>query len=291
MTKLVILGCENSHANGFLKIISNKELYPDVEVIGVYSDDTAAAEKLNEAFGVPVLSSYDEAVGKVDGIIVTARHGDNHLKYAKPYMASGIPMFIDKPITCSEEDALELARLAKANGVKLCGGSICAIYPETVELADRVKSNNFTHMCAGHVSAPFDPVNDYGNFYFYTQHLVDMMTAVFGFDVREVTADIRDTTASVIVRYDGFNVTGTYTSHQIPHPYRITVYAHEGIVTVTPAPNTNSYVDELEELLRLIRGEEMEKSYEEFILPSFIINAMLRSNESGKRERINEIKL
>ena len=291
MTKLVILGCENTHANGFLAIINDKKLYPDLEVVGVYSDDAEASRKLNEKYGVNVLSSYDEAVGKVDGVIVTARHGDNHLKYARPYMASGIPMFIDKPITCSEEDALELARLARANGVKLCGGSICPFYPETIELARRVKSGELTQICAGHVSAPFSPVNDYGNFYFYTEHLVDMMTAVFGFNVLEVCADIRDITASVIAHYDNINVTGTYTSQQIPNPYTITVYAHEEIATVVTSPTSDSYIDELESLLRLIRGEEMDRSYEEFIFPSFMLNAIVRSSESGKREKIHELKL
>ena len=101
--KIVILGCENSHANAFLGFIRDKEEFSDVEVIGVYSHEREAAEKLNEQFGVPVLSSYEEAVGKVDGVIVTARHGDNHYKYAKPYIESGIPMFVDKPITFDED--------------------------------------------------------------------------------------------------------------------------------------------------------------------------------------------
>ena len=77
-----------------------------IEIIGVYSHDKDASLKLNDMFGVPVMESYDELVGKVDGIIITARHGDNHYKYAKPYMESGIPMFIDKPITVSKEDAI-----------------------------------------------------------------------------------------------------------------------------------------------------------------------------------------
>ena len=81
MKKVVILGCENSHADTFLKLIQTGN-YPEIEVVGVYSDDRAAAEKLNSAFGVAVMDRYDQAVGQVDGVMVTARHGDNHLKYA-----------------------------------------------------------------------------------------------------------------------------------------------------------------------------------------------------------------
>ena len=108
MKKIVILGCENSHADMFLGYWKENPKYQDLEVVGVYSDERAAAEKLAADFGVPVMDRYDEAVGKVDGVVITARHGDNHYKYAKPYIASGVPMFIDKPITVSEEDALRL---------------------------------------------------------------------------------------------------------------------------------------------------------------------------------------
>ena len=110
MYKVAILGCENSHANGFLDTVNNRKIVSDIEFVGVYSDDRAAAEKLREQFGVPVMERYDELVGKVDGVMITARHGDNHLKYARPYLDSGIPMFIDKPITCTEDDARVLAR-------------------------------------------------------------------------------------------------------------------------------------------------------------------------------------
>ena len=110
MKRIAILGCENSHANAFLKFIREREEFSDVEVVGVYSDQKEAAEKLKEQFGVPVLEDYDDAVGQLDGLIITARHGDNHYKYAKPYIDSGIPMFIDKPITVSEAEAVEFMR-------------------------------------------------------------------------------------------------------------------------------------------------------------------------------------
>ena len=99
MYKIAILGCENSHANNFLRVIYKEKLVSDVEVVGVYSYDMEAAQKLHEEYGVAVAESYDAFVGKVDGIMITARHGDNHYKYAKPYLDSGIPMYIDKPIT------------------------------------------------------------------------------------------------------------------------------------------------------------------------------------------------
>ena len=125
MKKIVILGCENSHANSFLKFLTEDESYKDVEVIGIYSDERDAMEKLAKEFNVPCMCSYDDEVGKVDGVIITARHGDNHYKYAKPYLPSGVPMFIDKPITVSEKDAAALMADLKRYGVQITGGSSC----------------------------------------------------------------------------------------------------------------------------------------------------------------------
>ena len=50
MYKIAILGCENSHAEGFLKIIQQD--YPDIQVLGVHSEYPGEAEKLQEKFGV-----------------------------------------------------------------------------------------------------------------------------------------------------------------------------------------------------------------------------------------------
>ena len=69
MKKIVILGCENSHANMFLNFHRDNPKYKDVEVVGVYSDEIEAAKKLSETYGVKVMQSYDEAVGQVDGVL------------------------------------------------------------------------------------------------------------------------------------------------------------------------------------------------------------------------------
>ena len=50
MKKIAILGCENSHADAFISCIKTKEEFSDVEVVGVYSNDREAAQKIFEKF-------------------------------------------------------------------------------------------------------------------------------------------------------------------------------------------------------------------------------------------------
>ena len=142
MYKIAILGCENSHANSFLKYIKENEAYSDIETLGVYSIDRAAAEKLSAEFGVKVMESPDELVGKLDGLIITARHGGYHYEFAKHYLNDGIPMFIDKPITVTEEDAYNASRLiGKKEGI-LAGISSGAAIHAAIMLANLKENAN-----------------------------------------------------------------------------------------------------------------------------------------------------
>ena len=211
MYKVAILGCENSHANQFLNHVLVEKKCNDIEFVGVYSDDKEAAQKLHDEFGVYVADSCDEFVGKVDGIVITARHGDNHYKYAKPYMQSGIPMFIDKPITVSEEDAIALAKDIKDNNVKFCGGSMCVFFDGVLKAKEEITKNPEDKILSGLVRAPLNLNNEYGGFFFYSQHLVEMMTVLFGCYPKSLKAYKNDRIITVIVRYEDYDIIAEYT--------------------------------------------------------------------------------
>jgi len=209
MYKIAILGCENSHANNFLNLISEGH-YPEIEVVGIYSNESEAVKKLHDQFGVKIMENYDELRGQLDGVMITARHGDNHYKYAKPYLDDGIPMFIDKPITCSEDEATEFMRVAREKNIRLCGGSTCAALQETLELAQAVREKSCGEIRGGSLACPIHTSSPYGGFYFYAQHLVEIMTTVFGNDVRKIYADKRENSVTFMASYDNFNVNATY---------------------------------------------------------------------------------
>ena len=157
MKRIVMLGCENSHVNTFLSIMKqDPDKYSDVEVVGVFSEDAAAMQAVCREFGVPAMQSVDQFVGQVDGVVITARHGGKHYPYAKPYLASGVPMFIDKPITVDEQQALALVGECRAAGVRVTGGSCCKYAPEIAELR---ASLNAQDIRGGFVRAPINMEN------------------------------------------------------------------------------------------------------------------------------------
>ena len=277
MYKVAILGCENSHADSFLSLIKDG-LYPDLEVVGVYSHEEEPPKKLQEKYGVAIMKNYDELIGKVDGIMITARHGDNHYKYAAPYLASGIPMFIDKPITCKEEEAVAFMKAAKENKVRLCGGSVCGFADEATELSEIVKNSPAGTFTGGNLTCPIYMDSVHGGFFFYAQHLVEIMLRVFGADVLEVSADRFEKSLSFVAKYKDFHVTATYAQQK--GYYYVSVFTRDGATSRMLTINRQSFCHELDSMLALLKGDDMTTDYQSFIRPVFIMNALLRSAET-----------
>ena len=284
MKKIIILGCENSHAKNFLNAIKEDKKYDDIEVVGVFSEDKPAMQALSDEFGVASLSSYSDGVGKVDGVIVTARHGDNHYKYVKPYLKSGIPAFIDKPITVSETDALSLMRECKKYGVRVTGGSSLIHVPEVIELGRKVKENEGGATLGGIVRAPINLHNEYGGFYFYSQHLVEIVMTIFGRYPEKVKAIANGKCITVVFCYDNYNVTGLYTDGcYVYSAERFSESGNDGGVFTLDGV----FKAEFDKFYSLLKGGEQQTSYDDFIAPVFVINAIDRSIKSGKTETVN----
>ena len=291
MKKIVILGCENSHADMFLGFMKGNEKYADLQVAGVYSDDKTAAEKLAEKYGVKVMSAYDEAVGRVDGVIVTARHGNNHYKYAAPYVKTGVPMFIDKPITVNEGEALKLARECKAAGVRLTGGSTC-VHDERVQTLKNEHDNNKDgKTISGFIRCPINLKNNYGDFFFYSEHLVGIMSTIFGYYPESVKAYKNAEKITVVFRYKDYDVTGLYVDkNNLYYAMRIAENGVHG--EELPINELNPcFKMEFNSFYGLLCGEKQRLSYEDFIAPVFVLNAIQRSLDSGDEEKINKFEV
>ena len=287
--KIAILGCENSHADAFLKFIREAEAFADVEVVGVYSDEGDAAERLREKFGVPVMEGHADAVGNVDGIVITARHGDNHYKYAKPYIDSGIPMFIDKPITISEDEAVTFMRRLRDKHIRISGGSSLKQDALVQQLRQEAEGNVGGATVGGYVRAPLQYQSQYGGFYFYAQHLVEMVCEIFGRYPVSVTARQNGKQIHVLFHYEGYDCIGLFCDRS--SLYYASRMAETGTSGFELSATSDWFYREFQEFYEILSGEGQKGTYEDFISPVFIMNAIMRSLESGREEAVRKIQL
>lgn len=283
--KIAILGTENSHAWAFADLIHKNDIYKDIEIIGIYGYDDAANKKIVDAgYCNYVASDPHEFLGKVDAIMCTARHGDNHYAYAIPYVKAGIPCFIDKPFTVDMAKAEEMITEAKKSGALLCGGSMLKYMDGLKEMREFIDEKGA--VMGGDISAPINMVNDHGGFFFYSQHLIEMMLTVFGEDVKKIYARCPDESKNrltFIADYGDFDVTGHFYGC---YHYACNLYSAEGIKHSECVAGhydlAKHYKNEFDEFIAMVNNKKMPESYERLILPVKILNAIYDSYKTGK---------
>lgn len=282
MYKIAILGCENSHAIGFLDIISKD--YSDVQVIGLYSDEEGVAEALGKKYGVPVMKTADELVGKVDGVVNVARHGGKRYAMTKPYIATGVPVMLDKPVVNSEEDALALKADLMAHKVKACGGSLCRFPQPVQDLKKVVEEQTWGEVYGGLLRAPINTDNEYGGFPYYAQHLVQAMGEIFGYYPNSVQAFVNGKVINCIVHYDSYDVNLQFVEKNDNFYAGVSC---ENYGVFEQYRFVGCFEKEFAEFYDLVRGEEQKTSYDDIIAPVFVMCAIERAIQSGKEEVIH----
>ena len=129
--RIGIIGTDTSHVPIFTKAF-NDSAAPDhiagFRVVAAYkggSQDLESsrtrvdqfAEEIRTKYGVEIVPDIKTLLTKVDVVLLESVDGRAHLQQAKQVIAAHKPVFIDKPLASTLDDAREIARLAKAAGV------------------------------------------------------------------------------------------------------------------------------------------------------------------------------
>ncbi len=129
--RLGIIGTDTSHVIAFSSVLNNPshpDHIPGARIVAAYkggSSDVESsytrvdkyAEELKAKWNIEIVPDIPTLCSKVDAILLESVDGRKHLEQAKQVIAAKKPMFIDKPLASTLEDAREIARLAKAAGV------------------------------------------------------------------------------------------------------------------------------------------------------------------------------
>ncbi len=88
----------------------------DVELVGVVDSDRKRAAEIAAALGTEAFSDHRDLIGKVDAVSVVVPTQFHHA-VARDFLAAGVHVLIEKPITVTIEEADELIALAEKNKV------------------------------------------------------------------------------------------------------------------------------------------------------------------------------
>ncbi len=135
--RLGIIGTDTSHVVVFTQMFNDPayaEHIAGARVVAAYksaSPDIAAswsrvdrfADELKTKWKIEMEPDIATLCRNVDAVLLESNDGRKHLSQAREVIAAHKPMFIDKPLASTLEDAREIARLAREAGVPFFSSS------------------------------------------------------------------------------------------------------------------------------------------------------------------------
>lgn len=137
-----IIGTDTSHAGAFAKTLNEmgdhvtaayKGGSPDIEESASRVDKYA--QELQDKYGVKIVDKISDLCPLVDAILLESVDGRPHLAQFREAAACAKPVFIDKPLAASLEDAKAIAQLAREKNIPWFSSSSLR-YGPTAELVN-----------------------------------------------------------------------------------------------------------------------------------------------------------
>ena len=122
MSKALRIGVLGAGHLGRIHVQQWREV-PGVELVGFFDPHPEKCEAITKEFGLTALQSADAVLDAVDVLdIVTPTL--THFELAKKALNSGKHVFIEKPVTNTVPEALELVDMARRSGLKVQVGHV-----------------------------------------------------------------------------------------------------------------------------------------------------------------------
>ncbi|HDH07284.1 MAG TPA: Gfo/Idh/MocA family oxidoreductase, partial [Thermoproteales archaeon] len=219
MYKIGIVGSDNSHAITFSQMLNDplhKYHVDGMRVLYLYGlNDERNREVAEKGRILHIVGEPEEMIGKVDCVFIEFRDGALHYKYAKPFLEEGIPVFVDKPLAATVEDAEKIVKLALDNHTLLTSFSVLRFSKKVQAIASEEKPVTLT------ITGPGDPDSQYSGLIFYGIHVAEILEEIVSPRSWEVYAIRKGKTVEALINIENGPIANIKISNEIPYNFTI----------------------------------------------------------------------
>ncbi len=135
-----------------------------------------------EKAGVKIVSSMDELLEMVDGILIETNDGRPHMKEVLPALKAGKPVFVDKPVAEDLSGVIEIYRAAEEYGVPIYSSSSLRYGANP----QKINQSQKDQVLGANTYSPASLEPGHTDLYWYGIHGVEMLYTVMGTGCQEV---------------------------------------------------------------------------------------------------------
>jgi hypothetical protein len=266
------------HVDGARVVAAFKGGSPDVEAS--HSRVDGFADELRTEWSVELVNDIASLCPLVDAILLESVDGRAHLEQTRQALACGKPMFIDKPLASTLEDAREIARLAAEAGVPWFSSSSL----RWSEIVTTLKSDD-TRGVSTWGPGPTEP-HHHLDLSWYAIHPIEMLYALMGTGCVEVTRTLSESGDIVMGRWADGRL-GTVRVLPEARSYGAVAFRPDK-VEPSPPDAQHSYLPLLREMIEFFRtGRSPVPNEETLEIFAFMDAAQRSKGQGGTPVRLN----
>ena len=158
-----------------------------IELVGVCDTIEERAEEVAAQFGARAFTDYHDMIGEVDAVSIAVPTSRHHA-VAKDFLAAGVHVLVEKPLTKTLQEADELVKIAKRKKLILQVGHIERFNPAVSAIEPYIKKPKFIECQRLGSIKRKSRVKDVGVVLDLMIHDIDIILGLLGSKVKTIAA-------------------------------------------------------------------------------------------------------
>jgi len=190
---------------------------------GSHSRVEGFTNEFRDELGIEISESIEEMAEGMDAFLLESVDGRQHLEQFKILAEYGKPVFIDKPLACSYEEAKAILDLASVKNIPVM---TCSALRYALGIADALEEGEKNQAC--HAFGPMAILEDYRDYFWYGIHTAEILFTIMGTGCKEVHAVLGEDYDLLVATWDDGRI-GTITGKRVePYDFGCSLLTNQG---------------------------------------------------------------
>lgn len=287
MYKIGMVGVNTYHAEAFTRIFNGgggeTPRITNARITHAWAGDHPQRLAELEAMLGPydmVVDSLEALIGAVDGVLIIddSDGGGNHRELATPFLKAGMPAFVDKPMSTSFADAVEMFSLAETHNAPMFSSSALRFPVELDRDAVTALGNISSIVSVG----PEE-------WFYYGVHAVEVMGTITADRPESVHRFALPDKDVAVVTYDSGLVGVVMTLRDAQYIFEVSVYGENGAYSFRVDDGMGFYTNEMQAFVKMIETRTPPITADQTLTVLSILHAGNLSAEEGRTVQIREV--
>ncbi|MCC6442469.1 MAG: Gfo/Idh/MocA family oxidoreductase [Armatimonadetes bacterium] len=241
---------------------------------------------LGDKYGVQIVDRPEDMIGHIDAVCIESVDGSVHLERARPFLDAGIPMYVDKPFTCSLAEAKELVVLAEQKNVPLFSTSSLRYGKEVMEV--KAKEAEYGKVVGADCYSPASLHPRNPGLFHYGIHGVEPLYALMGRGCKEVQCVFQEGAEVATGVWSDGRIGTVRGTRDGAHSYGFTAFCEKTVIG-TAIDATWIYYEMLKRIMEMFQTRMAPIDIRETVEIVAFIEAALKSARNGGQRTALEL--